>query len=54
MALVLRLRDSDLVFYGMPWLQWGERQAMLFDLEARRFIFGLVLYPRDVIYLTGS
>lgn len=45
---------TQIFFYGMPWLQWGGRQAMLFDLEARRFyIFGLVLYPQDVIYLTG-
>ena len=45
---------TQIFFYGMPWLQWGSRQAMLFDLEARRFyIFGLVLYPQDVIYLTA-
>jgi cytochrome c oxidase accessory protein FixG len=45
---------TQLVFYGLPWLQWGQRQAVLFDLEARRFyIFGLVLYPQDFIYLTG-
>ncbi len=45
---------TQLVFYGMPWLQWGQRQAVLFDLEARRFyIFNLVLYPQDFIYLTG-
>jgi cytochrome c oxidase accessory protein FixG len=45
---------TQLVFYGMPWLEWGQRQAVLFDLEARRFyIFGLVLYPQDFIYLTG-
>ena len=45
---------TQIFFYGMPWLQWGGRQAMLFDLEARRFyIFGLVLYPQDVIYLSG-
>ena len=38
----------------MPWLQWNGRQAVLFDLEARRFyIFGLVLYPQDFIYLTA-
>jgi cytochrome c oxidase accessory protein FixG len=42
------------VFYGIPWLEWGQRQAILFDLGARRFyIFGLVLYPQDFIYLTG-
>jgi cytochrome c oxidase accessory protein FixG len=45
---------TQVVFYGLPWLQWGERQAVLFDLGARRFyIFGYVLYPQDFIYLTG-
>jgi len=45
---------TQLVFYCLPWLQWGERQMVLFDLGARRFyIFGLVLYPQDFIYLTG-
>ena len=45
---------TQLVFYGLPWLEWNGRQAILFDLAARRFyIFGLVLYPQDFIYLTG-
>ena len=45
---------TQLFFYGVPWLQWGGRQAMLFDLETRRFyILGLVLYPQDVIYLAA-
>ncbi len=45
---------TQIVFYGLPWLQWNARQAVLFDLEARRFyIFNLVLYPQDFIYLTG-
>ena len=45
---------TQLIFYGLPWLEWGQRQAVLFDLTARRFyIFGLVLYPQDFIYLTG-
>lgn len=45
---------TQLVFYGLPWLQWNDRQAVLFDLEARRFyIGGLVLHPQDFIYLTG-
>lgn len=43
---------TQLVFYGLPWLTWGGRQAVLFDLEVRRFyIFDLVLYPQDFIYL---
>jgi cytochrome c oxidase accessory protein FixG len=45
---------TQLVFYGLPWLEWGQRQAVLFDLQSRRFyIFGLVLYPQDFIYLTA-
>ena len=45
---------TQLIFYGLPWLEWGQRQAVLFDLGVRRFyIFGLVLYPQDFIYLTG-
>ncbi len=45
---------TQAVFYGLPWLHWNNRQAVLFDLDARRFyIFDLVLYPQDFIYLTG-
>ncbi len=45
---------TQLVFYGLPWFEWGQRQAVLFDLGARRFyIFGIVLYPQDFIYLTA-
>jgi len=43
---------TQLVFYGLPWLSWGDRPAVLFDLAARRFyVFGLVLYPQDFVYL---
>ena len=45
---------TQLVFYGLPWLQWNGRPALLFDLAARRFyIFAMVLHPQDVIYLAG-
>jgi cytochrome c oxidase accessory protein FixG len=45
---------TQLIFYGLPWIEWGQRQAVLFDLGARRFyLFGVVLYPQDFIYLTG-
>ena len=45
---------TQAVFYGLPWLMINDRQAMLFDLASRRFyIFNLVLYPQDLIYLTG-
>lgn len=44
---------TQLLYYGLPWLQWNDRQAVLFDLGARKFyIFGMVLWPQDVIYLT--
>jgi cytochrome c oxidase accessory protein FixG len=43
---------TQLVFYGLPWLSWNDRQAVLFDLGARKFyIFGVVLWPQDFIYL---
>ena len=45
---------TQLFFYGLPWLQWNGRQAVLFDLEAQRFfILGLVLYPQDLIFLAA-
>ena len=45
---------TQLLFYGLPWMPWNGRQAVLFDLGVRRFyIFDLVLYPQDFIYLTG-
>lgn len=44
---------TQLIFYGLPWVQWNDRQAVLFDLVQRKFyIFGLVLWPQDVIYLS--
>jgi cytochrome c oxidase accessory protein FixG len=45
---------TQIVFYGLPWLVWNDRQAILFELAARRFyIFGLVLWPQDIVFLTG-
>jgi cytochrome c oxidase accessory protein FixG len=45
---------TQILFYGLPWLQLHGRQAVLFDLGARKFyLFGLVLWPQDFIYLAG-
>jgi cytochrome c oxidase accessory protein FixG len=45
---------TQALFYGLPWLQLHGRQAVLFDLAARKFhLFGLVLWPQDFIYLAG-
>ena len=50
-ALVLLTQG---LYYGLPWMQWDNRQAVLFDLAARKFyIFGLVFWPQDFVYLTG-
>ncbi len=39
-------------YFGLPWLMWGERQAVLFDLPARKFhILGLTLWPQDMSML---
>jgi cytochrome c oxidase accessory protein FixG len=44
---------TQLVFYGGAWLTWNDRQALLFDIAHRKFyIFGLVFWPQDIIYLT--
>ena len=35
-----------------PWLRWDGRQAVLFDLPARKFyIFGLNFWPQDFVFL---
>jgi cytochrome c oxidase accessory protein FixG len=42
------------IYYLTPLLQWDGRQAILFDLPARKFyLFGLTLWPQDFIYLAG-
>ncbi|HEX7112628.1 MAG TPA: cytochrome c oxidase accessory protein CcoG [Mizugakiibacter sp.] len=44
---------TQLAFYGGAWLTWNDRQAILFDIAQRKFyIFGLVFWPQDIIYLT--
>ncbi len=41
------------LFYLAPWLDWNGRQAVLFDLPARKFyVLGLVMWPQDFIFLT--
>lgn len=43
---------TQLLFYGLPWLTWNDRQAVLFHLVERKFyIFGWVFWPQDVFYL---
>ncbi len=40
------------MFYGFPWLRWGGRQAVLFDLPARKFyVFALAFWPQDFVFL---
>ncbi|MBL0143971.1 MAG: cytochrome c oxidase accessory protein CcoG [Betaproteobacteria bacterium] len=44
---------TQVIFYGLPWIAWNDRQAVLFDLASRKFyIFGFVFWPQDFIYLT--
>jgi cytochrome c oxidase accessory protein FixG len=41
------------IYYLLPWIPWGERQAVLFDLPARKFhVFALTLWPQDFYFLT--
>jgi cytochrome c oxidase accessory protein FixG len=40
------------IYYVVPWIQWEGRQAMLFDLPARKFyIFGITFWPQDFFYM---
>jgi cytochrome c oxidase accessory protein FixG len=40
-------------YFLTPWIMWGDRQAILFDLPARQFhIFGLTIWPQD-LWLLG-
>ena len=40
------------LFYAVPWLMWNDRQAILFDLPARKFyLLELTLWPQDFPYL---
>jgi cytochrome c oxidase accessory protein FixG len=42
------------IYYGLPWLQWDGRQAVLLDLPARQFhIFGLTFWPQDLFFLAA-
>jgi cytochrome c oxidase accessory protein FixG len=43
---------TQILFYGLPWLSWNDRQAVLFHLTERKFyIFGWVFWPQDVFFL---
>ncbi|HWJ07048.1 MAG TPA: cytochrome c oxidase accessory protein CcoG [Steroidobacteraceae bacterium] len=41
------------LYYVLPWIRWEGRQAVLFDLPARKFhIFALTFWPQDFYLLT--
>ena len=43
---------TQALFYGLCWVDWNGRQAVLFHLVERKFyIFGVVFWPQDVFYL---
>jgi cytochrome c oxidase accessory protein FixG len=40
------------IFYGAPWLTWGDRQAIWFDLPGRKFhILAWTFWPQDFFLL---
>jgi polyferredoxin len=53
-----RLRHTAVIwllgmFYLLPWLRWDGRQAVLFDLPARKFyVLGLTFWPQDFLFLS--
>jgi cytochrome c oxidase accessory protein FixG len=43
---------TQALFYGLCWIDWNGRQAVLFHIVERKFyIFGMAFWPQDVIYL---
>lgn len=51
---VLAILATQFVFFILPWFNWDGRQMVLFDISHRLFyIFGLVLTPGDLIFLSG-
>jgi len=39
-------------FFILPWIPYGDRQAILFDLAEQKFhIFGLIIWPQDLVLL---
>lgn len=41
-------------FFILPWIPYGERQAILFDLAEQKFhIFGLIIWPQDLVLLAA-
>ena len=53
----LRLSGTGLLFllfFGTAWLQWDNRQAVLWDLAESKFhIFGATFWPQDFILLSA-
>lgn len=42
------------LFYGVAWLNWDGRQALLFDLNERKFhVFWWTFWPQDFFLMTG-
>jgi len=58
-GIFAKLRNLTVVvllglYYVLPWVQMDGRQALLLDLPARKFyLFGLTLWPQDLIYLSA-
>lgn len=41
------------VYFLLPYVRWGDRQAILFDIPGRQFfLFGLRVAPEDIIWLS--
>jgi cytochrome c oxidase accessory protein FixG len=44
---------TQIIFFGLPWLTWNDRQAVLLHLVERKFyVFGWVFWPQEVLYLS--
>lgn len=45
---------TQILYYGLPWLNWNGRQAVLFDMVNRKFyLLDWVFWPQDFVWLAA-
>lgn len=43
-----------ILFFATAWINWGDRQAVFWDLPSRQFhVFGITFWPQDFFLLSG-
>jgi hypothetical protein len=43
---------TQIIFYGLCWLPWHGRQAILFDIDTRKFYFSIWCFGRRTRFIS--